>query len=736
MTDHSIYDQDAVISAEKAYIEKNRTRAGIDGDNYCGLAISGGGIRSSSFALGVIQALVRANILKKMDYLSTSSGGGYLGASLTWFLRQGLDNGDAAGVDPKNFPLGAPNKPLTDPQNTALDYIRQHGNYLAPSKSLSPISLIAVIMRTSLVSLLAYFTLLSTLMLILMKAYIFDPVTLFEPWLKYPPSGFLHWVLANYFCFFAAIFIVLFIVRCLWFALFAGISFASDLRSYPERTTAQKRLGMLLSAFIGCLLVGTIPLLHEWLDNFIKSQHMQAGGLSAALGSVVGFIQYVRTRRGNGGGIISGAGIFIAAFLILYGLGYAAYAFNVIAEDHEQARWFFLAGGISAFILNFFVNVNFLGLHAMYRDRLMEVFLPGKDAVKNNQWGLANDADKALLEDMCQQPNERPYHLINTNVVLSDSDISRFCSRGGDSFLLSPLFCGSGATGWAKTSEWLKPDPKKDKNNKTAGMTLASAMAISGASVNPNAGNSGRGANRTKLVSTLLTLLNVRLGYWVTHPKYSHSRWFKPNFINPSLWGTFLGSGLHERRKVLELTDGGHFDNLGIYELIRRKASLIIVADGGADPTFSFDDLGNAVEKVRVDFGVNIRFYDEHYNLANLQPNSYGKELVGQERFGFAKHSFAVASIRYPDGTTGRLIYLKATMIENLPADVYNYRASHPSFPHEPTADQFFNEIQIEAYRELGYQLTWNMLEKNGTTIDEKIWEPAKNLDALKDKKS
>ncbi|MBF0304808.1 MAG: hypothetical protein HQL41_04045 [Alphaproteobacteria bacterium] len=126
--------------------------------------------------------------------------------------------------------------------------------------------------------------------------------------------------------------------------------------------------------------------------------------------------------------------------------------------------------------------------------------------------------------------------------------------------------------------------------------------------------------------------------------------------------------------------------------MFRRKLDLIVVSDAGCDPNFSFADLGNAIEKARVDFGIQVTFDTP---LADLVSDAST----------MARRGFAVATILYPNQKPGRLVYLKPTVTTGLPADLYAYRAANAAFPHQSTADQFFDEAQFEAYRELGYQL-------------------------------
>ena len=182
------------------------------------------------------------------------------------------------------------------------------------------------------------------------------------------------------------------------------------------------------------------------------------------------------------------------------------------------------------------------------------------------------------------------------------------------------------------------------------------------------------------------------------------------NYLRPGLSG-LLGYGLDEHAGFLQLSDGGHFENLGLYELVRRKMDLILVSDGGQDGDFTFADLGNAIERVRVDFGVSIDFEDECYTLEGVLPKPReAQSEAWAKKFGLARRGFALAAIRYPDRQScGVLVYMKATMIAGLPSDLYAYKAQNPEYPDQTTLDQFFDEDQFEAYRELGYRLVAQM---------------------------
>ena len=372
-------------------------------------------------------------------------------------------------------------------------------------------------------------------------------------------------------------------------------------------------------------------------------------------------------------------------------------------------------------------NLNYLSIHRYYRDRLMEVFMPDVPVALGSEGPIRrvnNKADEFTLRSLITSENGKnpdyhknnyPYHIINTNLVLTDSNVPKYRGRGGDNFILSPLFCGSNATGWCETGG----------QSPFSEMTLATAMAISGAAVNPNTGVGGHGITRNPLLSFLMGFFNIRLGFWVDSPipdnklnslklKFYRfcSRLFSaksnPTILYPGLLEFLFGQNLNENSSMLQLSDGGHFENLGLYELIRRRLNLIIVCDAAEDANYGFADLGNAIEKVRADFGAIIHIHPD--SLHDLIP---AKDSSQSHEQAYAKRGYLTAGIDYTHSETennhGVLIYLKATFIKSLPADLHSYRKVNPVFPNESTGNQFFDETQFEAYRELGYTLAYEM---------------------------
>jgi len=316
----------------------------------------------------------------------------------------------------------------------------------------------------------------------------------------------------------------------------------------------------------------------------------------------------------------------------------------------------------------------------------------------------------------------RPYHLHNTHILDPSVDnlktwvpqlpslLQAQNDRRGDSFLLSPLYVGSHATGWKKTVESV-----------ARSMPLATAMAASGAAAQPNAGTGGAGLTRGRAIGFLMALLNLRMGYWVQTGK----RPKRPDLIWPGLRSVspgWLRRLIDGKKPWVELSDGAHFENLGVYELIRRRCRVIIVCDAGADPEFRFADLANLTEKVRSDFGTVIKVSGEE--LGKLVPPASEATADATIRPSYSERGYILASIKYTreareevhGSEDGVLIYLKTTFFAGasglgLPPDVYGYKAENPLFPDQSTTDQFFDERQFEAYRELGFASGFNLLQ-------------------------
>lgn len=700
---------EALVAEELEALAPRMKITGHHKDQLMGLALSGGGIRSATFALGVMQALAKEDVLNKMDYLSTVSGGGYIGSSLSWWLQQG----SGVGCGPANFPFGTDQQPDTKtdtPSQRRLRYLRQHGNYLTPGEGITLLSGVAIVLRAILLNLAVWLPVLIVIMMLLIKG----SVILCE-WLPSSRAGWILVPLAEVLpiwgdkgliflglLLLAAVLGIIYGFGCLAYSWTTALAREhTRLSRYYLRRVFEQVTGHGLAAIAVMAVVGSIPAVAKGLAVSTGNEEVAgAGAVAVGLGSAVW--SFFKAGQKHAGWVPLPVLTTLGAAFLIYGVLLTTYVIsaNYLVGPDAEAFWLWLGGlALLASLIGWFANVNYVSMHRFYRDRLMETFMPDPQNALENVTAAATKADSVRLSSVNNAIDGRgPYHLINTNVLLVNSKRRRWRIRGGDNFILAPALCGSNATGWCSTSGFVRDS-----------MTLATAMAISGAAANPNTGVGGVGLTRNRLVSILMALLNLRLGYWAHNPQMPPRWWRRPNHFRPGIYEITslinLG-GLREDRPFIQLSDGGHFENLAVYELIRRKLRLIIVCDAGADGEFKFADLQTTLRRIEEDFGAEVEFEGDH-GPGTLVPSMDAGYPMGSK---LAARGYIVGDISYDDGTSGKLILLKTTMAPCVSTAVRGYKGAHPDFPDETTADQFFDEEQFEAYRELGHHIAQAMI--------------------------
>ena len=381
-----------------------------------------------------------------------------------------------------------------------------------------------------------------------------------------------------------------------------------------------------------------------------------------------------------------------------------AYCELALADKKVLGGWI-VALGVLAFLLQLRVDVNVFSLGPLYRNRLLRCYLGAsrRNAREPHPFTGFDRNDDLPLADLAGPVSgagparcQRPYPIVNTAINLTSGQKLAWQSRKAAAFAFTPLYCGyqmpeEGSTRWVgrycPTRDYVS-GPKYA--NLRGSIALSNAVTISGAAASPNAGY-----HSAPSVAFLLTVFNVRLGSWFQNPRRPEI-WRKPgpaHALRPLLSELFGLS--NDRSDFVYLSDGGHFENLGVYELVRRRCRFIIVCDASCDPDMSFEDLGNAIRKCRIDFDVDIEI-----DTRALTP------VAG---IGHGVHHCALGLVRYdradPRERTGYLLYVKASMSGDEPQDVEQYRSHHPRFPHQSTADQFFDEAQFESYRSLGLHI-------------------------------
>jgi hypothetical protein len=398
-----------------------------------------------------------------------------------------------------------------------------------------------------------------------------------------------------------------------------------------------------------------------------------------------------------------------------------------------------IAALVIALLANFFVNVNIFSLHGMYRMRLSRAYLGASNFARHpDNFTNFDEHDNLYEADVVH--HDSPLHVINTALNLVATTNLAWQQRKAESFTFSPFSVGSWRLGYLPTQAY----------GGSRGVRLGTAMAISGAAFNPN-----MGYHSSPLVTLLMTFFNARLGWWLPNPIWpvlqeqakttdqtdaaspdrppnletllkrpavaNYLRRSGPAFALGPLINEALGR-TDDTYKWIELSDGGHFENLGLYEMVLRRCRYIIVVDAGADSKFEFEDLGNAVRKIEIDLGVPIRFpkYPSGLPMKSgiLDTNVY--YAVGVILYGCVDDCAGVEP--------GKLLYIKPALKGSEPPGIRAYANAHCQFPHESTINQFFNEAQFESYRNLG---SWELANIIGEFTPDATTPKGNDIDAF-----
>ena len=461
---------------------------------------------------------------------------------------------------------------------------------------------------------------------------------------------------------------------------------------------------LLLPPYLKCpdLSIGNISIFASW-SAFISFAVRYAYTSKTSDGEGAGFAQYkdiiVRVAPY----------VFMVGFLLL-----GSFLIEIIEKEipdditaSHLARTYLILTiflGLLTAGLSWRVGVNEFSLHDFYRNRLVRGYLAAArrrtDREKTaNSFTNFDRRDDQPLADYCTKKGYcGPYPLINTTLNASTvSELDRQ-DRKAESFIFSPLYSGfdfnnTSSSASSKSGIFKYGYRPTVKYSAKGGPNIGTAMAISGAAVSPN-----MGYHSSSATSFLLTIFNVRLGRWTGNPRRKNWQKSEPRFGLSYLLKDLVGNSDIDSDYVY-LSDGGHFDNMGLYELIRRRCTYIVLGDAEEDHNASCEGLANAIRRCRIDFGVQIEI--------DVKPIT--DKIVDT---GFSKSHVRHGVITYPDKKKGKLVYIKSTLTGDEETDVREYYLKNTKFPHESTGDQFFNEAQFESYRKLGYHsVTANALK-------------------------
>jgi len=794
---------------------------------WTGVSLSGGGIRSASFCLGALQALARSGVLARIDYISTVSGGGYIGAGLQWLLCRDPQT----TADKDSFPYGTTSDSSIDKVKgySDLQYLRWHANYLLPGSGLNIFSALAVVIRTVFLSLAIWFPLIvlaffsiqkfaSTPVIQLFVSEHLPDVTMALPhficpsWITNPnaprPLGCGVTPLADdgsnswpdqpgYFSIvYAASLGLSYLGLALLSMLSLAVAFIS-ITKFPQKATSRFTIGALASGLIGLtifyfettllssiystmgrtrvpidtvsfvvavvsipialvFLLPTINLIgmsllgtiyknaDYWLRRrfelwgglilrytiytlifasipisysyFANASPISTGTISILSGLASAVFGHLSQSKRFEFGLIGQTFIALAALVFLYTFLLAAYASNSLLFDPSFQERHYYVGLIAAAIVVISTifgvasNSNTISLHRFYRDRLMELFMPTANSTADGRSTASFSADRLSVAASWEGRVAKPiglYPIVNCNAILVNDPDPILASRGGANFAFTPLHLGGESHGWESCEAY---------ERKNREVSLVTAIAASGAAANANSGYAGTGVTRNRAVSLVLMLFNIGLGVWIRRPSISeYFNFIKPTPFFPNLWYGPFAHGYKAKNNFVEISDGGHFENLGVYELVRRKVDLIIALDGEADKDTALPALVSLTRRIAEDFHAQLKF---ETNVDEIIPATSDKAHYPNDAH-FAKLPCVKATIRYDDDPTKitTLIYIKASLIDEIPFVARGYRAQHPDYPNESTANQFYSPEQFDAYRELGYTCAKRTLGRHGVAI-------------------
>ncbi|WP_193212583.1 patatin-like phospholipase family protein [Luteolibacter marinus] len=683
------------VERRRAFWKDNRQKdLGNDGKDAIGMAFSGGGIRSATFCLGVTQVLAAKKLLPDVDFLSSVSGGGYAACFIARQLEEDPQVAITAPPDARKATdlsaLAGPHGPDPEP----IRYLRNRAKYLMATDLWDAVGMVTSTVMGMLLHWLA--PLVIVIPLAILFGHLFPD---FEndcwSWLCGSGGGL---VLVSGLLFFGALRLgkptaarragwLFATLTVLTAALFLGwladwlygILFLHD----PSRLNQSGNWANMEK------LWSTLLASRVWVKTGLGGT-LSLGALASVFTIALRYLPIIRkpeTRLlvtkitiGLAGFILPLIGFIL--FLLLCGISRVEQinlpaSYTLIGGGTALLLWIFLASLLIAAVI---LNINLTGPHRLYRRGLSKTFI-GKRDDEEPEVPL-----NGVGPDQQTEPPERsrrvPYQLINAAANLPSSTSPGLRERRADFFLFSKHWMGSPVLGYHPTGSW-------KMNGRAA--DLATAMATSGAAFSSN-----MGLGSLPPLRALLTVLNIRLGFWIRQPgkpfPFGKIEGTHPSFV--CLLREMTGLWMDEQKAWINLSDGGHIENLATYELLRRRCKFIICVDGESDPGFTFHGLMTLIRHAQIDLGIRI-----DPQLDDLRPGS---------ATGYSRTHYHLCRIHYPQAgkdrpeATGLLLYIKLSVTGNESELIRRYRINNPAFPHQTTLDQFFDEEQFEAYRQLG----------------------------------
>jgi hypothetical protein len=675
-----------------------------------GISCSGGGIRSAAYCLGALQELQRLGWLSAADYLSCVSGGGYTAIAHAVLTSETLG---APGIPCSSHPsLFRHVKPFAvgSPEER---HLRNNLDYIAPGgtgRVWLLLNLIGGMLRhllpfVAVAYIAAWFTGMA-LARWLGPTLNQDGVSP-DMWRSLLP--------------FVRVSVTMLLITPLF--LVARQAVQATRRPSDEgmpilQGWALKWLAATAAVAFAVVLVPAGLLVLHLKPWSIAGASAFKGGITveiASIGAVLGAVRRARLGLQK----IPGKILMLLATPIAILLPFLGFTYWVAQFGPHLDRWrtgsLVVSVLLWVFVFPWLNEVTSLP-HLFYRERLATAFIGRRTKEPSQNLGYSQPPWSqpllfSKLHRCTEGPGKLPKLVVCANADLSDGVAT---GRGGASFTFEEDFVGGPTMGYVRTTSM-------EKAVKDSTLTLPGLMAVSGAAVAPSMGKMTRAGLRF-----VMALFDLRLGVWLPNPRRYEwrSRIEHPWYVFPPLevwadrqakpgvrraladeeagplseeWafrrpgtGYVFKEALGKnslKQQYLYVSDGGHWENLGLVELLRRGCGTIVCLDAAGDDIHHFNTLSEAIDLAHADLGVEFTM-----DMRSLIPNKKGR----------SKACYATGTFRYPNKKQGKIFYVKAAICEKAPIEVVTYKERDDKFPNHPTTDQFFSEYTFESYRTLG----------------------------------
>ncbi len=722
-----------------------------------GICCSGGGIRSAAFNLGALQSLQEAKELENADYLAAVSGGSYIAAAFSMVAKRWPEEKklppDYAEAPWKHFDDSDPSlfeddkPPPFARKSPEEQYLRNRSSYMAPDGSAKLYLGIRLLLGllVNVVFLAAPIFALSVLLGLGLGALpFFDEL---EKGSFDPPLGW--WIIP----------VVPFVLGllCALFRLVKRPKH-DDARRGSETWSTRFVVASGVVAVMILAIPALAAVLASDREGSAAAATGAGGGAGFA-GLVAGVIAYLREaigtvkkvvpRDGKDGRMakvtasvrralpaVAGAVLGPLLFLAVAAAGMA------FALDHTSNAALLLlgaAGGLAAWVVAYSrIDITSLSLHPFYKRRLCSAFALKRvrpeavgsqravAGIGQDSAGVAVERDYGRLVSLSRTALDKWPALIVCAAANVSDPAATPPGRRVTSFTFSantvggPLVGAMDTTSFEETFEkswWRRPAwwntlrralsrgertrERKKRPARGRDFSLPAAVAVSGAALSPSMGK-----ETSRSLTFLLALANIRLGVWVPNPRWvakintsdeKRRRRQLRDFGRPRpswLLKELLGRNRVDA-KYLYVTDGGHYENLGLVELLRRGCTRIFCLDASGG---KFSALGDAIALARSELGVEIDIDPTPLSPKGDPPTAERDTVTG--------------TIKYATGEEGFIVYARNVMSPDGPWDVRAHQLDDPAFPHDSTRDQLYTDQKFESYRALGAGAGGNAAER------------------------